>query len=97
MAQEIVNVGTVANDGTGDPWRDAFIKVVNNFAELFGFIKSNQVIVTDASQLSGTLSSTVQYFLDGIIDVSLINIYVPAGGISFAGYDNQRILFLCLL
>lgn len=90
MAQEIVNVGTVANDGTGDPWRDAFVKVVNNFAELFGFIKSNQVIVTDGSQLSGTLSSTVQYFLDGVIDVSLVNISVPAGGLSFAGYDNER-------
>ena len=90
MAQEIVNVGATANDGTGDPWRDAFIKVVNNFAELFGLIKSKQIIVTEGSQLSGVLSSTRPYFLDGIIDVSLVNISVPSGGLSFAGYDNER-------
>lgn len=35
MAQQVINVGTVANDGTGDPLRTAFIKVNGNFAELY--------------------------------------------------------------
>jgi hypothetical protein len=34
MAIEIINVGTSANDGTGDPLRDAFIKCNDNFEEL---------------------------------------------------------------
>jgi hypothetical protein len=34
MAIEIINVGTSANDGTGDPIRDAFIKCNENFDEL---------------------------------------------------------------
>src|SRR5262245_52579339 len=33
MAFQIINVGTVANDGTGDPLRTAFIKVNENFTQ----------------------------------------------------------------
>jgi hypothetical protein len=35
MAQQIINVGSAANDGTGDPVRDAFLKANANFAELY--------------------------------------------------------------
>ena len=35
MAQQIINVGDVANDGQGDPLRDAFIKCNDNFTELY--------------------------------------------------------------
>lgn len=35
MAQQIINVGNVANDGGGDPLRNAFIKVNDNFTELY--------------------------------------------------------------
>lgn len=35
MAQQTINIGTVANDGTGDPIRDAFDKANDNFTELY--------------------------------------------------------------
>lgn len=35
MSQEIINVGASANDGAGDPIRNAFIKTNENFTELF--------------------------------------------------------------
>lgn len=35
MAQQIINVGDVANDGLGDPIREAFIKTNENFTELY--------------------------------------------------------------
>jgi hypothetical protein len=35
MAQEIINVGAAANDGTGDPLRTAYIKTNTNFTELY--------------------------------------------------------------
>ena len=35
MANSIINIGTLANDGTGDDLREAFIKVNNNFKKLF--------------------------------------------------------------
>jgi len=34
MAIESINVGNIANDGTGDDLREAFIKVNNNFVEV---------------------------------------------------------------
>lgn len=35
MTQRIINVGTLPNDGTGDPLRVAFEKINLNFNELF--------------------------------------------------------------
>ena len=35
MTLEVINVGAAPNDGTGDVWRDAWIKVNNNFAQSF--------------------------------------------------------------
>lgn len=35
MAQQTINIGTVANDGTGDYIRDAFDKANDNFTELY--------------------------------------------------------------
>jgi len=34
MAISTINIGTLANDGTGDDLREAFVKVNNNFTEL---------------------------------------------------------------
>jgi len=35
MAKQVINIGTTANDSTGDPIRDAFDKVNDNFTELY--------------------------------------------------------------
>src|SRR5210317_1797207 len=35
MAKQTINVGSTANDGTGDKLRDAFVKVNENFTELY--------------------------------------------------------------
>jgi hypothetical protein len=35
MAQQVINVGGTANDGSGDPLRTAFTKANQNFAELY--------------------------------------------------------------
>lgn len=36
MARQEINIGTVANDGTGDPLRTAMDKTNDNFEELYG-------------------------------------------------------------
>lgn len=38
MAQQNINIGTAANDGTGDPLRTAFDKCNNNFTEVYALI-----------------------------------------------------------
>jgi len=35
MAKEVINIGTTANDRTGDPLRTCFIKTKSNFDELY--------------------------------------------------------------
>lgn len=37
MAKQTIGIGSVANDGTGDPFRDAFDKCNDNFNELYGW------------------------------------------------------------
>ena len=44
------------------------------------------IVVRDASDLAGTLSSTSVYFIDGIIDMGSQTIQVPAGGLNLAGH-----------
>jgi len=49
----------------------------------------NRVTVSQASDLSGTLDATKEYFIDGVIDMGAQQITVPVGGLnlsSAAGY-----------
>lgn len=46
MAQQTINIGTTADDRTGDTWRDAMDKCNDNFNELY---------IPDAAPISGLL------------------------------------------
>ena len=54
MAQEIINIGTLPNDGEGDPLRVAFGKINNNFTSLF-----STSTVANSSNTSGTTANQV--------------------------------------
>lgn len=56
---DIVNVGTTANDGTGDGLRDAFIRVNSNFANITstGFTAAN-IRVTKTLYITDTTNSS---------------------------------------
>ena len=45
MTQEIIDTGSVPNDGSGDPLREAFNKINNNFANLFSLTGANTQLV----------------------------------------------------
>jgi hypothetical protein len=51
MAKQTINVGTTANDRTGDPLRIAFTKINQNFTELYN-VDANTVIISDISDLT---------------------------------------------
>jgi len=57
MAKQTINIGTAANDGTGDPLRTAFDKINDNFTELYGADDeaANYVIEDTTPQLGGDL------------------------------------------
>ncbi len=90
MSQKIIDVGTIANDGTGDPLRNAFVDVNDNFTEVYDVVLANKIIVTQENKdttLGGTIDSTKEYFLDGIINMGSTFVTVPLGGINIKGYD----------
>jgi hypothetical protein len=56
MAKQIINVGTIANDGTGDPIRSAMTKTNENFTEVYGLIDDIVIpsVPTDLTDLGIT-------------------------------------------
>jgi len=44
MSKQTVNIGTSANDGTGDPLRTAFDKTNDNFVELYNALGGNDIV-----------------------------------------------------
>lgn len=68
MANQIINVGTTANDGTGDKVRDAFIKVNSNFGELYDDGGANITVNNPVTSTETTL------------DVALADLNTGGGG-----------------
>jgi hypothetical protein len=66
MAKQTINIGTVANDSTGDPLRTAFDKTNDNFTELYtadgtkANIASPTLTGTPAAPTAGAATSSTQ-------------------------------------
>jgi Flp pilus assembly protein TadG len=86
MAKQTVNIGTVANDGTGDQLRNAFDKLNDNFNEVYGnnFVTEamlNDNIVTNA-ELGVEYTSAVALTSAAAItvDTSLGDVFTMTSG-----------------
>lgn len=66
MSQQTIEIGTSANDGTGDTLRDAFDKCNNNFTELYA--------------VSGVVSGDASPTLGGNLDVGGYSIVSASNG-----------------
>jgi hypothetical protein len=81
MAKQTVNIGTVANDGTGDQLRNAFDKLNDNFNEVYGnnFVTEgmlNSDIVTNAKLgAEYTASSALTSAASITVDTSLADVF----------------------
>lgn len=75
MAIQIVNVGQIENDGTGDDLREAFIKVNENFSEL-STLTADIVNIVSITGNNGTLEVT------GYSDLSIIGEYAISTNVS---------------
>ena len=66
MTREVINVGTLPNDGLGDPLRTAYIKCNNNFAELYSRLQTTipPSAVGEPGDLAGmtAISSTGDFY-----------------------------------
>ena len=92
MVQQVINIGTVANDGTGDDYRTAFSKVNSNDTEIFAALGQNNTIylrteadLPNQTATTWTMDANIPYKLAASFSTSLQAI--PAAGASFRG-DN---------
>ena len=58
MAQQLINIGAQADDGTGDTIRGAGIKINNNFTELYATSSASSQIHFIGNNISSTLSNS---------------------------------------
>lgn len=57
MAQQVINIGGTANDGTGDPLRTSFTKCNQNFAELYAKSAAGSNLDISNNQIEATNSN----------------------------------------
>lgn len=80
MVKQVIQVGTVADDGTGDKIRDAFVKVNANFDELYEDVANNTL------NIAGAGSGGIQYS-----DLSVLT--ASASGSGALAYNNTNGVF----
>ena len=89
MSQQNINVGTVPNDGTGDPIRTAMIKVQNNFSEFYAALAPN--LSTNNVTAANNLTVTANLYATTISTVggSGANLYFDPDGTADVVFTNQ--------
>ena len=93
MSKQIIGIGTIANDNTGDPLRTAFTKTNENFNELYsGFTGWEQI--TDSTYTIGSpitiLSGVTGKILTGT--VTKIQTQLPTGVSTFWDSTTDKLL-----
>ena len=61
MAQQSINLGTTANDGTGDTLRVAGLKVNSNFIEVYSNVSLLEIYTTSAFGYANTAYNNAQF------------------------------------
>lgn len=101
--QQIINIGTLPNDGEGDPLRVAFGKINNNFSNLFAtFVNTSNTYTAGNTpgqvifETPANAFSQGQFYIrsndPGTNDSQTIQLYAqidPSGGnVKFTGYGS---------
>jgi hypothetical protein len=85
MAISTINIGTLANDGTGDDLREAFVKVNNNFTEL----DARQAENTTASNKLADDGTTKGVFAEKVADNLVFKNLKAGPNVSLSADNNQ--------
>ena len=96
MARQVINIGSSANDGTGDPLRTAFDKINDNFVELYG--SDNDINTLDANLdvnnfaiTTGVTNGNITVTPNGTGNINLGSITINGSQIS--SNDSTQITF----
>ena len=75
MTRQNINIGSTANDGTGDPLRTAFDKINDNFVELYGS-DSDATTFTNPTLVGATMTAFL--YVEAMIFFKSVVFPVPA-------------------
>lgn len=84
MALEVINIGNIANDGTGDDLRQAFIKVNQNFEDL-DIRTGEQTAAINVGTGEGVYKQSVDYTLE-------FKSLVAGNGVSITNQTNSLLV-----
>jgi len=90
MAKQVINIGTTANDGTGDPLRSAFDKVNDNFTELYSDDAGDVNSITATAPIvrdSATGNVTISLADDGITYAKLGTEFTTSAAVAALAVD----------
>lgn len=98
MAKQTINIGTEANDGTGDPIRSAFDKTNDNFTELYDGAGVADDSITYAKL--GTEFTTIQALSGTAVDWSAATIFTKTisgtEALTFSNVETGKVIDLVL-
>ena len=82
MAKQIINIGTSANKGNGDPLRTAFTKINENFTELYTALGLNVdgTLNLGAFEFAGSVMSTTDSTAITIDQATTVTSNLTVGG-----------------
>lgn len=82
MAQQTIGIGTVANDGLGDPLRTAMTKTNENFTELYnkqiGFFDYSD-LATTGTPIAATLGTSPLALTNDELGANTVKLFPPVG------------------
>jgi hypothetical protein len=93
MAQQIIDIGASANDGTGEPLRQAFEAVNENFTEIYnaGPVGSNVTIANNVITVNG-INANLILAANGIGNIQANSSIVPSiDAVYNIGSSSKRI------
>ena len=85
MARQNIGVGTVANDGTGDPLRTGIIKVNDNFTELYTNAPISNTVTVGNSTINTFINATAVYIGNSSVNTQINTISISTRNLTLTG------------
>ena len=90
MAQQTINIGSSANDGTGDPLRTAFDKINDNFTELYGSSPFGKQVTISGNEVFAN-ASNADLILNGNGTGGVVASAIKIKGTTISSDDSTQV------
>ena len=85
MARQNISVGTVANDGTGDPLRTGIIKVNDNFTELYTDAPISNTVTVGNTTVNTFINSTAVFIGNSSVNTQINTTSISTRNLTLTG------------